>query len=160
MTRRARPQRGQDRAETREAGLRREKVAKPREKEAQLHALMQVSARLRGEATPPKLLTVRVLKGTATAHTAHDAPLRQPRGAGVPRQAAPAQEPALAQARQTLRTLIAAYGAAVVWQEVVAPVYAAHAPVPTPSAPAPANAMPLSTQELSQVFGVTVVEQP
>jgi hypothetical protein len=147
-------------AETREEGRRREHVAQPRETEAQLHALMQASARIRLEATPPKLLTVRVPKGTATTHTACDAPLRQPREAHAPRQVAQAQEQVLAQARQTLRALIAAYGAAVVWQEVVAPVYAAHSPVPTSSAPAPANAMPLSTQELSQVFGVTVVEQP
>ena len=147
-------------AETREERLQQEQAAKPREQEAQLHALMQAAARLRMEATLPKLLTVRVPKVLATAHTARDARLRQHREARAPRRATHAQDQALAQARQTLRALMAAYGAAVVWQEVVAPVYADHASAPTPSTPAPANAMPLSTQELSQVFGVTVVEQP
>jgi hypothetical protein len=47
---------------------------------------------------------------------------RPPRDARVPRQAAPAQAQALAQARQTLQALVAASGAVVVWQEVVAPV--------------------------------------
>ena len=50
-------------AETREARLQREKAAQQREKDAQLHALMQASACIRIEATPPKLLTVRVPKG-------------------------------------------------------------------------------------------------
>jgi hypothetical protein len=147
-------------AETREARLQREKAAQQREKDAQLHALMQASARIRIEATPPKLLTVRVPKVTATAQTARTERLRPHRAARAHRQAAPAQAQVLAQARQTLRALIAAYGAAVVWQDVVAPVYAEHPPVPTPSDPAPANAKPLSTQEMSHVFGVTVVEQP
>ena len=143
-------------AETREVRLQREQDAERREKEARLHALMQAATRARSEATPPKLLTVRVPKAPATAQPTRAARRHQPRGALAPPEAAQAQ--ALAQARQTLRALIAAYGAAVVWQEVVAPVYAAQTPVLTPSAPAPANALPLSTEELSQVFGVTVVE--
>jgi hypothetical protein len=142
-------------AETRDERLQREQ----RENAARLHALMQASTRIRSEATPPKLLTVRVPTVPATAQPTRDARHCQPRGALAPHEAAQAQEQALAQARQTLRALIAAYGAAVVWQEVVAPVYAARTPVPPPSAAAPANALPLSTEELSQVFGVTVVEQ-
>ena len=145
-------------AEIRDERVRREQTAAEREHEAQLHALMQAAARIRRAATPPKLLTVRVPQGTAAAQAARDARRRPRSEALAPRQAATAQDQVLAQARQTLRALIAAYGAAVVWQEVVAPVYADHAPVPTPAAPA--NALPLSTQELSQVFGVTVVEQP
>jgi hypothetical protein len=147
-------ERGQGMA-TRKGRRRREQAAAPQETEAQLHALMQASARVRSDTTPPKLLTVRVPQVTAPAPTIRDERRRQPRGARAPRQAA-----ALAQARQTLRALLAAYGAAVVWQEVIAPVYAAHTPIPPPAAPVPANAMSLSTEELSQVFGVTVVAQP
>jgi hypothetical protein len=147
-------------AETRKARRRREHAAAQQETEVQLHALLQAAARVRRDATRPTLLTVRAPTVPATAPTARDAHRRPPRDAGAPRQAAHAQAQALAQARQTLRALMAAYGAAVVWQEVVAPVYADHVPRPTPSAPAPANALSLSTQEMSQVFGVTVVEQP
>ena len=145
-------------AETPDARLPRETGTAQQEHAAQLEALLHAATRVRRDATPPTLLTVRRPTVPAPAPPPRDAPRRPPRGAIAPREAAQAQ--ALAQARQTLRALIAAYGAAVVWQEVVAPVYADHASAPTPSTPAPANALPLSTQELSQVFGVTVVEQP
>ena len=146
-------------AEPRDARLQREPGAAQQEHAAQLEALLHAATRARSEATPPKLLTVCVPKVPATAPPTRDERLRQPRSAIAPCEAAQAQEQALAQARQTLRALMAAYGAAVVWQEVVAPVYAAQTPLPTPAAPVPANALSLSTEELSQVFGVTVVEQ-
>lgn len=143
-------------AETHDARLQREPGAAQQEQAARLEALLQAATRARSDATPPTLLTVRRPTVPAPAPPTRDAPRRPPRGAIAPREAAQAQ--ALAQARQTLRALMAAYGAAVVWQEVVAPVYAAQTPGPTASAPAPANAMRLSPEELSQVFGVTVVE--
>jgi hypothetical protein len=143
-------------AETHDAHLPREPGAAQQEHAARLEALLHAATRARSDATPPTLLTVRRPTAPAPAPPPRDAPRRPPRGAIVPREAAQAQ--ALAQARQTLRALIAAYGAAVVWQEVVAPVYVAQTPVPTPAAPAPANALRLSPEELSQVFGITVVE--
>jgi hypothetical protein len=97
-------------AETPDARLQREPGTAQQEHAARLEALMHATTRVRRDATPPTLLTVR--RPTAPA------PATPPRAA--PREAAQAQ--ALAQARQTLRALMAAYGAAVVWQEVVAPV--------------------------------------